>query len=62
MAMIIKTTTQKQHPHVYNSNYYLKIQKWNYINETLPHIHHSTQHTIHYSAGKNDITIAMSLA
>jgi len=37
--MISKTTTQKLHPHVYNSNYYFKIQKWNYMNETLPHLY-----------------------
>lgn len=37
-AMKIKMT-HKLLPHVSNSNYYFKIQNWNYTNETLPHLH-----------------------
>lgn len=38
-TMNIKTTTYKLLPHVYNSNYYFKFENWNYMNETLLHLH-----------------------
>jgi len=35
----------------------MELHKWDFAT----FIHHSTQHKIHYSAGKNEVTISVSL-